>query len=214
MAGLLPLLVMGGWPVRTVGLCSCALAETPTAFQVDIGMVVTSLTTWAGAEVVGVKEVSWLLPVAFTMKRAAMTTITSATPPQARRTPLREFDGPLVGPPAALPGRAVLPPLPPPPATGRLAARLLSLALCPPLAVGFGVLPPVTGFCFLSAMVPRSSLRANVGWSVTCPAVSLGSVPGRDVVHESGGCAARCLRWSLIHISEPTRQAEISYAVF
>ena len=45
---------MAGWPDRMFGLATGNCEVTPTLFQVDSGMLATSLTTWAGAGVTGV----------------------------------------------------------------------------------------------------------------------------------------------------------------
>ncbi len=42
-------MVIGGLPLMTVGLATWIDEVTPTLSQVDAGIVVTSLTTWAGA---------------------------------------------------------------------------------------------------------------------------------------------------------------------
>ncbi len=74
---------MAGWPVRGVGL-DTEVSLTPTLFQVEAGIVVTSWTTCAGAGVTGVYDRSCVLDfVALTMKRAAMITTTRPTAPQA-----------------------------------------------------------------------------------------------------------------------------------
>src|SRR3974377_2194154 len=97
-------------------------------------MLVTSWRTEAGAGVTGVKVVSVVLPpTTLTMTRAATTQTTRPTPP--------------------LPAGAWV-------ETGRLCARLLSLALWePPLVgAGLGVFPPVPGFLVVSAIVPQSPI--------------------------------------------------------
>ena len=74
---------MSGWPVRTVGLAT-EVSLTPTLSQVDVGIVVTSCTTWDGAGVTGVYDrFCGLDLVALTMNRVPMITTTRATAPQA-----------------------------------------------------------------------------------------------------------------------------------
>src|ERR1700677_2756872 len=133
-------------------------------------MLVTSCTTAAGAGVAAVQVALALLvlppPPTFTATSTTTTTMTSPTALQAIRVgESRLLLG--VGAAGLPPGRGVFPPLAPPappaflatslPVTGRLWARLLSLALWPPgppaAFPGLGLFPPVTGLSCCCAIV-------------------------------------------------------------